>query len=72
MNHALNVPLVDTHRERNCAAKDFNLVVAKLFLDEDSLVIGLASMIRSCSNSLLIQKGSDLVCGGTLSCIKEN
>lgn len=65
MNNALDVLLVDSHREGNCTTEDSDLVAAELFLYITALVFSLACMVASSSDALLVQICSDLVSGST-------
>jgi len=55
MNHTLDVRLVDTHAEGDCATENSNFVSTELFLSECTLFITLACMVGSSRDTLGVE-----------------
>lgn len=68
MNDGLNVTLVDSHGESNCAAQNTRLILDELLLDVISLLISLTCVVRCRRDTVLIEIPSNLIGCPSLCC----
>jgi GTP cyclohydrolase II len=67
VNNRLNITLIDSHGERDSADEYSGSVFNKVILDESPLLVCLSCMVRSSGDALLVEVGSDLLTGTSLS-----
>ena len=66
MDHRLNITLIDTHTKCYGTAEYSDLVVDKLLLCEATLLVSLSSVVRSCSDAILVEVAGYMICCASL------